>query len=126
MTTSTSKALAQLAVAKQPAPKGNSLRPCFALAFKALEEHPELCDVIAARAEHYKNFYDVYQQPSNGRSAYIDGFQQSLDLLLTLVQAVYDTKGDLRYEDEFIHRLNDSFIKLIDTVYLLMEMAARE
>lgn len=122
--TSKSLSLTQLATIEQPSPIPNSYTPSFALAFESLKDHPEICDVIMARAENYKRFYGQYQQHGNGRSAYVDGLQQASDLLLTIVQAIYDTNGDLRYNESYLKRLNESFGKTIEIIYVMMEMAS--
>jgi hypothetical protein len=115
---------AQLATLVQPKPKANGLTPCFALAFGSLVNHPQVCDVIMARADLYKSLYGEYQQQSNERSPYVDGLQQATDLLLTLVQALYDTKKDLRYDDAYLKRIDDSFASTVDTINLMLEMAS--
>ena len=120
------KTIAQLATLEQNPPKSNGTRPCFALAFEVLKEHPEVCDLIMGRADKYLGDHGFYQQCNNGRSAYIDGLQQSVDLLLTIIQAVYDTKGDMRFSDEHLKKLNDSFQSTIETIYLLMEMGLHD
>jgi hypothetical protein len=113
----------QLAKLEQKPPTVNNTRPCFALAFESLKDHPELCDMIMARAENYHTLNGFYQQCNNGRSAYIDGLQQSVDLLITIVQAVYDTKGNMRFSDEYLDKLNQSFCSVIETAYLMLEMS---
>ena len=118
--------LAQLSVLEQKPPKPNKFTPCFALAFGSLREHPEICDLIMTRAEKYKSLYGEYQQQANGRSAYLDGLQQAIDLLLTIVQAMYDTKGDLRYDDSYLKRLDESFGNTVNTIYVMLEMATYE
>jgi len=120
------KTISQIAALEQKPPKANGFTPCFALAFQALKDHPEVCDVLMARAEGYKALYGEYQQQGNGRSSYIDGLQQSADLLLTLVQALYDTKGDMRFDDQYLKRLDESFGKTVDTIHLMLEMAQHE
>lgn len=120
------KTIAQLSTLTQKPPVANGCTPCFALAFQALTDHPEVCDVLMARSDEYKALCGEYQQPSNGRSPYIDGLQQSADLLLTIVQALYDTKGDMRFGDEYLKRIDDAFASTVDTIHLMLEMAQHE
>lgn len=81
------KTLAQLAVEKQPDPKGNSLRPCFAIALDWLQgRSEELQDAIGSRSEMGYQSYGVYLQPQNGRCATTDILQEALDKMTYLAQ----------------------------------------
>ena len=90
-----------MATIEQDRPKKNNLMPSFVIALQrieGMERYTEIGEAIAERSEYLYNRDGLYIQPQNGRSPYIDGFQNCLDLLCYLIQAV--TEALLANEDQ--------------------------
>lgn len=80
-----------IATIEQNHPKKNNLMPCFAIVLQrinGMDRYTEIGKAIAERSEYLYNKNGLYIQPQNDRSPYIDGFQNCLDLLCYLIQAV--------------------------------------
>lgn len=90
--------LAKMAVLKQPAPVAGGT-----VVLSALKGWPEGSPVGAGivaslkeRAEMGRESYGMYLSTHNGRNAYIDAYQEALDLVMYLGQAY------LEEEEEFL------------------------
>lgn len=69
--------------AKEPAPTPN--------------DHPAVWDLVMADMQERDGVgiakYNTRLQPHNGRSALIDAYQEALDLVVYLRQAIYERDG---------------------------------
>ena len=86
-----------IATIEQNFPKKNNLMPCFAIVLQrinGMDRYTEIGKALAERSEYLYNKEGLYIQPQNDRSPYIDGFQNCLDLLCYLVQAVTEALID--------------------------------
>lgn len=93
--------MTKIATIEQNNPKKNNLIPCFAIVLQrinGMDRYTEIGKAIAERSEYLYNKNGLYIQPQNGKSPYIDGFQNCLDLLCYLVQAV--TEALIANEDQ--------------------------